>query len=122
MTLRSLALATLLLFGTGVPTFAGVTLWTPLAQAGPGGSLVCSAVNVGRKNVDITLAMFDDSSSFAVATRALDRGPGGICQVSVRGPFAGLLQDYLQRQQEVRPREPDGDDGNRNSVLSLETP
>ena len=121
MSLRFLALTTLLLV-SAAPTSAGVTLWTPLAQAGADGSVACSAVNIGKKNVDITLAMFDDSSAFAASDSCPDRGPGGICLVSVPGPFLGYCKIISSGSKKSVRGGLLVTDANGNSVLSLETP
>jgi len=121
MTLRSLALATLLLVGAAAPARADVILYTPAAEAGSGGAVTCSAVNIGKKTIGpLVVAILAPAGAEIVRATCSSRGTGGFCFQSLSGPaIASCAITYKGSKKAVRGAL-QVRDANGNTVLSLE--
>ena len=68
-----------------------VTLFTPMARAETGATLVCRAVNVGKKPVAITVTRGDLNGSDAQTT-CTSVAPGSACATTPIGPILGYCR------------------------------
>jgi hypothetical protein len=120
MTLRSLAIASLLLVTATAPARADVTLYSSPAAAGSGSQLNCVASNTGTKSIDLSVQLFSlsGSSLFGMGCTDLAQGQGcgagypgpatAYCKVTSNGSRKAIRGALLVR------------DANGNAVLSLE--
>ena len=121
MTLRSLAVATLLLVGAAAPARAEVALRTPVAEAGLGGAVTCAAVNIGKKPIEVMrVALIANSGEMIVNDTCFGVHTGGFCFKSLSGPTIDSCRITYEGSKKAVRGTLQVRDANGNSVLSLE--
>ena len=121
MTLRSLAVATLLLVGAAAPAQADVTFRTPVAEAGNGGAVTCAAVNIGKKPIEVMrVAIIAPSGQMIVNDTCYGVHTGGFCFKSLGGPTIDSCRITYEGSKKAVRGTLQVRDANGSSVLSLD--
>ena len=110
----------LLLVGAASSAHAEVTLFTPVAEAGSGSDLHCTAVNTGKKAVDLLVVLLTYEGNFITYAPCSSVARGSGCVVWLPGPVFATCQIIYEGSKKAVRGTLQVIDANRNSVLSLD--
>ena len=110
----------LLLVGAASSAHAEVTLFTPVAEAGSGSNLQCTAVNTGKKAVDLQVMVFTYDGTLITYAPCSSVARGSGCLAWLPGPVIATCQIIYEGNKKAMRGTLQVIDANRNSVLSLD--
>jgi hypothetical protein len=117
---RSLCFAALLLLGAASAAQANGSVYSPIVAVGNGSLLQCTALNAGKKAIDLSVAIFNSAGGLIEGSDCPDREPGTGCITGALGDVLGYCRvTYSGSKKNVR-RGLQVVDASGNTVLNLE--